>query len=151
VQKSLDGKNWKEVEVVNSIGSATINHYAVIDTEKNNSDTYYRLKQTNTQAGVTYSRIIRISNPNLTRNRITHNTVVKNTVNFQIYGTARDEYTVEQYAMTGSKIKQDRVGIHPGINSLAVEFSPQALPGIYVLVIKNNKGQKIYSSRVIKN
>ena len=151
LQKSLNGTDWKDLRIVMSIGSATVNNYSVIDPEKNIGDTYYRLKQMNTKVGFVYSKIIRINSANSTPQNITHNTLVKNTVTLQIYGTTREDYTIEQYTITGSKIKQDRVEIYPGINSLAVEFSSRALPGTYVLVIKNNKGQKIYSSRVIKN
>ena len=150
VEKSADGKTWTEIKAVYRGSSAVINDYSVVDIEKNPGITYYRLKQVNTRGSFTYSKIIQVNGAISNQQTIAHNTVIRNTLNLQIYGTSRDEYTVEYYTMTGSKIKQDRVSIYPGTNSTSVQFPTQLSVGSYFLVIKNNKGQQIYTARLIK-
>jgi hypothetical protein len=151
VEKSADGKIWREVQTVTHGSSTTGNIYSVTDMEKNIGNNYYRLKQVNIRGSVSYSRIIQLNNLNSSQKSVTHNTLVKNTLNFQVYGIAKDEYTVDYYTMTGSKVKQDRLQIHPGINSTSLQFPSQLSPGVYFLVVKNSKGQQIHNSRLIKN
>ncbi|HKH61149.1 MAG TPA: hypothetical protein VKA49_09980, partial [Flavitalea sp.] len=151
VEKSANGKTWAEIKTVYRGSSAAINDYSVVDMEKNPGSTYYRLKQVNTRGSFTYSKIIQINNATLSQQSIVHNTVIRNTLNLQIYGTSRDEYTVEYYTMTGLKIKQDRLEIHPGFNSTSVQFPTQLAAGSYFLVVKNKKGQQIYVGRLIKS
>jgi hypothetical protein len=150
VEKSADGRTWAEIKGVYRGSSAVINDYSVADIEKNPGSTYYRLKQVNARGSFTYSKIIQVNGAISNQQTIAHNTVIRNTLNLQIYGTSRDEYTVEYYTMTGSKIKQDRLSIYPGINSTSVQFPTQLSVGSYFLVIKNNKGQQIYTARLIK-
>ncbi|MBC7828731.1 MAG: hypothetical protein H7122_13350 [Chitinophagaceae bacterium] len=151
VEKSLDGRTWKDLQTLHPGSSTTINNYTITDVEQNSGNSYYRLKQTNTRGLVRYSKIIRLNSPNSAQKSITHNTLVKNTINFQIYGTTSDEYSVEYYTTAGSKIKQDKFQIHPGINYANVQIGSEMSPGFYFFVMKNNKGQKVYSSRLMKN
>ena len=150
MEKSADGTNWKELQTLNRGIYTTINNYFVTDLETNNNN-YYRLKQLDIRGSVIYSKVIQLHNLNSSQKGVTHNTLTKNSINFQIYGTANVEYVIEYYTMTGIKLKQDRFQIHPGINSTSSQFKSQMPAGLYFLVIKNNKGQQIYSSRFMKN
>ena len=151
VEKSADGKTWKDLKTISPGSANTINHYVVTDIGKNIGTTYYRVMHISTHGLVKYSKIIQVNHVVTTEKTVIHNTIIKNTLNFQIYGTANDVYTVEYYTMTGSKIKQDRLQIRPGINSESIQLTSQFSPGFYFLVIKNKKGQHVHSSKVIKN
>jgi hypothetical protein len=151
VERSRDGKVWEEIKRVNHGNSTVINYYSVVDAEKNTGTIYYRLKQTGNRGLSTYSKIIQITNSNAFQQNIGHNTLIRHAINFQILGTVKDEYTIECYTLTGSKITQDKIQIHPGINSTSIPFPSQSVPGSYFLVIKNNQGQKIYTSKLIKS
>ena len=150
IEKSVDGKTWKQITTVVRGHSTAINNYSTIDDEESNGIVYYRLKQVSTRGSFSYSKIIQVNNTVMLAQKIIHNTIVTNTVNFQIYGTTKDVYTVEYFTISGSKIKQDRIQIYPGINSTFVHF-PQLAAGAYILVIKNNKAQQIYSARLVKS
>jgi hypothetical protein len=150
VQKSADGQTWSDIQVIKPGSLAAINNYTVTDTEKNSGDIYYRLKQIDMREKVTYSKVVRLSKVHPAAIGITHNTVITNTLNLQIYGITNEEYTAECYTTTGLNIKKNRFKIHPGINQASVQFTSQTSSGLYVLVIKNNKGQQIYTSRVVK-
>lgn len=150
VQKSADGKNWKDIK--NQVRGTSVikNDYAVTDMEKNSGITYYRLKQISTKGTFNYSKIIQIGSQT-TLNSITHNTLVKSTINYQIYGVANDEYSFEYYTSTGIRVKQDRLQIYAGLNSRSVQLSSQIAPGYYYVVVKNNKGEQVHRSCLIKN
>ncbi|HMF71463.1 MAG TPA: hypothetical protein VK616_08305 [Flavitalea sp.] len=151
IEKSSDAKTWKNMQSVNRGTSMTINNYAVIDAEKNAGAVFYRLKQINSRGLIFYSKVIQTGSMAADAVTVTHNTLIKNNINFQIQGTVNDQLSVYYYSMTGSKIKQDRFQIHPGMNSTSAYFSSQLTPGLYFLVVKNNKGEQVHSSRFIKN
>ena len=151
VQKSTDGKIWKDVQTIHPGSSTTMNSYLVNDMEKNSGATYYRLKQADLQGLVSYSKIIRINNASSNQKIVTHNSLVKDVHHFQIYGTSNDEYTVEYFTVAGAKVKQERFRIYPGINSTSVQFGSDISFGSYFLVMKNRLGEQVYSSRIIKN
>ena len=151
IEKSTDGSIWKDVQIIYPGSSTTINNYFVTDLENNSSNCYYRLKQINNRGLVNYSKVIQVQNFRLNRKSVTHNTMIKNSMNFQIYGTTKDQYTVEYYTTAGLKIKQDRFQIHSGINFQVAHFTSNLSSGVYFLVVKNIKGQQIYNSRFVKN
>ena len=151
LEKSVDGKKWKSITTVLRGGSLAINNYSSADDEENSGIVYYRLKQVSTRGTFNYSKIVTVNSSVLSMHKITHNTIVTNTINFQIYGATKDEYTIEYFTMRGSKIKQDRLQIHPGINSTSLPFPSQLGPGSYILIIKNNKSQHVYSARLVKS
>ena len=90
--------------------------------EDNSGNRYYRLKQISSRGTVTYSKMIRMSKLQTNQKIITHNTIVTNSINFQVYGIANDQYTIDYYTTAGSRIKQDRLQIYPGINATSVSF-----------------------------
>lgn len=150
VEKSLDGKTWKQITTVSRGHSTAVNNYSAVDDEENNGIVYYRLKQVSARGSLSYSKIIQV-NHLLSTQKIIHNTIFINTVNLQIYGTAKDEYTLEYFSMSGTKVRQDRMQIYPGLNSTSVHFASQLVAGSYFVVIKNNKAQQIYSARLMKS
>ena len=151
VQKSTDGKTWKDIQKLVRGISVVKNDYAVTDMEKNSGATYYRLKQNSTSGSFSYSKIIQIGSQATTSNSITHNTLVKNTINYQINGVANDEYSFEYYTSTGIKVKQDRLQIYAGLNYKSIQLPSQMTAGYYYVVVKNNKGQQVHHSSLIKN
>ena len=151
IEKSSDAKTWKNIQSINRGKSLTINNYSVIDIEKNTGTAFYRLKQINSHGLIFYSKVIQTGSVAADAVTVTHNTMIKNSINFQIHGTANDQLSIYYYSMTGSKIKQDRFQIYSGMNSASAYFNSEVTPGLYFLVVKNNKGEQVHSSRFIKN
>lgn len=64
IQRSTDGKNWKDVGTVKSVGNATeINQYQLIDVSFASAVNYYRLLQYDNDGSITrYTRVVTIDN-----------------------------------------------------------------------------------------
>ena len=151
VEKSSDGRNWKTIRIIDAVNAAMTNQYNFVDSENSAGVSYYRIKMINSANSVSYSKIVTVNRLHSSTSGIHHNTIVTNTLHLQINGMIRDEYIVDYFMMSGSRIKQDRLQIHPGLNSTATNFPAELSRGIYLLVIKNKKGQLVHSARLIKN
>jgi hypothetical protein len=149
VQKSTNGSNWKDIHTVMPGVSAT-NNYFITDAEKNTCITYYRLKQIERTGQAVYSKILKVSGDASTGS-VTNNTMVKDAVNMQVTALVNDTYQVEVYAMNGSKIKQQQIAVYAGYNTASVNIPAAASNGLYVLTVKNSRGELIHQSKLVKN
>lgn len=150
VEKSVDRNTWSAVRIINP-GNHAVNYYSVSDPEKNPGEVYYRLKQQNHRGSFSYSKIVSVRYANDQGEDIIHNTVVRNTLNLQVTSTANEDYLLEYYNMSGAKLQHQRFTIFAGRNFAAVGFPAKLSPGSYIVVIRNKAGERIYTSRVIKN
>ncbi len=150
VQKSTDGKNWKSVGTINT-GINLTNAYRYMDLEKTIGITYYRLQQNSAKGFKTYSKVIMTGATSSTGNKFSHNTVFSNSINLNIYATGNSEYVCELFSLSGSKIKQQRIAIHSGNNSIQIQTPENINDGIYILSVKDNNGQQVFSSKLIKD
>ncbi|MFM9907864.1 MAG: T9SS type A sorting domain-containing protein [Chitinophagaceae bacterium] len=149
VQKSIDSKIWKDVETVVA-GINLTNNYNMVDHDKNNVVTYYRLQQNSTKGTRSYSKIIMIGSTSSIKNLFTHNTVFNNGINLNIRGEESKNIIVELFTLNGNKILQQQALIHSGNNSLLVTTPTTITSGIYLLSIKDNLGKQVYQSKIIK-
>jgi hypothetical protein len=150
VQKSADGNTWKDIHTVMP-GMSASNNYFITDNEKNTSITYYRLKQVERTGQPVYSKVLKVNQGGINTGSITNNTMIKDAVNIQLTALANDNYTIALYAMNGSKIKQQQLAVTAGFNTVSVDMPVAATSGLYVLTIKNNHGELIYHSKLVKN
>lgn len=149
VQKSTDGKNWKNISSIMARGSLT-NAYRIMDPEKNNTVTYFRLQQVSLKGFNTYSKIVMIGAAGSATNIFTHNTVFTTTITINIQAQRNEDYVYEIYTVTGNSIKQMRATIYAGINLSTIPM-PENLPnGIYLLSVKNSEGRHLYNAKLIK-
>ncbi|MEP7278641.1 MAG: T9SS type A sorting domain-containing protein [Bacteroidota bacterium] len=149
VQKSTNGSSWKDIQTVKP-GFAATNTYFVTDNEKNTGVGFYRIKQTIRTGQIVYSAIIKVSPGGFTGS-ITSNTLIKNAIDIQINAAAIDRYQVEVYAMNGSRVKQQQLAISAGFNTVTVEMPPAISNGLYVLTVKNSRGELIHHARLVRN
>ncbi len=151
VQKSTDGTQWKNISIVPTAAAAACNNYFVTDFENNTVITYYRLKQTDISNRSVYSTIIRVNTGAVSNTGFSNNTIITNTINLQVTTPVNDSYHIEVYDLAGKKIKQQQNNVYTGVNTASIEM-PAAMPaGIYLMTVKNNKGQQVYNSKIIKN
>jgi hypothetical protein len=151
VQKSTDGIKWTDLQSLKPGVSANTNSYEVTDQETNTGDVFYRLKQINVRGLTEYSRIIRINSSQSKKASIVHSTFLNNDMNLQITAVKNDNYLVQYFNVMGSGIQQERFSISAGINSRSIKFPSSLSPGTYFMVISNDKGEKIYTTRLIKS
>lgn len=151
VQKSADGTHWKNIGMVPTAAAAASNNYFITDYENNTVVTYYRLKQTNINNQSIYSTILRVNPGAVSNTGFSNNTIFTNVVNLQVASPVNDSYQVEIYSLAGSKIKQQQNNVYAGVSTAVIEM-PAAMPsGIYLMTVKNNKGQQVYNSKIVKN
>ena len=151
VQKSTDGTHWKNIGIVPTAAAAASNNYFITDFENNTVVTYYRLKQTDISNRSVYSTILRINAGADSNTGFSNNTIFTNAINLQVTTPINDSYSIEVYSLAGNKIKQQQNNVYAGVNTASIEM-PAAIPaGIYLMTVKNNKGQQVYNSKIIKN
>jgi len=150
VQKSINGTDWKDLNKVTP-GSLNVNNYFITDNEKNNGIVYYRLKETQKNGTVVYSKILKTNTSSSFNNSITHNTLVTNSVNFQISAINSDTYSFEVYAMNGSRMKRQQQKVLAGYNTASVELPSSVTAGMYIVTVKNSSGQIVHQSKMIRN
>lgn len=155
VQKSVDGKTWKDVKTVSTAtGTSNVNRYSVADLQKSAGVVYYRLKQTDTRGVSTYSKIIKIgtaATAEAVAGNITHNTVFTNAINMQINASASSEYLLEIYNSNGQRLIQRRLLIQNGANNTSLQVPAHTTSGMYLLTIKDNHGKLLYRSKIMKD
>ena len=151
VQKSVDGKKWKDVRTVTGAGSGNVSNYNVTDPEKNNFLVYYRLKHSDNRGLGTFSKVITIGSTKIAGKAFLHNTLFSNSINLQINAPSADVYLIEIYHSTGQKIIQKRTIVRSGVNNTEL-ILPSNLPaGMYLLTTKDNEGNLLYQSKIFKN
>ena len=150
VQKSSNGINWTDIRTVMP-GAAATNNYFITDADKNASVAWYRLKQTERTGQPVYSKALKVNPGAVSAGSITNNTIIKDAVNMQITAAANDTYLVEVYAVNGSKIKQQQLAVNAGLTTASVTIPAAAANGLYVLTVKNNRGELIHQSKLIRN
>jgi hypothetical protein len=151
VQKSVDGKIWKDVRQVSAAYPAGVNKYSAVDAEKSNGVVYYRLKQIDVRGFGSYSKVIKTGAVNVYGNDFSHNTIFNSTIQMQVKAPAANEYQFEIYNSNGQKLIQQRTSIHNGMNTVSLQLPASIAPGIYLMSVKDNSGKFIYHSKIFKN
>ena len=151
VQKSVDGKKWKDVRTLNSAGSNNVSNYNITDPEKNNFLVYYRLKHSDNRGLGTFSKVITIGSSKIEGKTFLHNTVFSNAINLQINAASAGVYLFEIYQSTGQKIIQKKTIVRYGVNNTTLTLPSNLPAGIYLLTAKDDSGNLLYQSKVIKH
>jgi hypothetical protein len=141
VERSSNGINFEEIQVVNGAGNAnrTLN-YQTIDGKPLTGVSYYRLAQTDYDGTKTYSSIVSINNVGIQTNNAW--TVYPNPVTIggsvNIFGNTGtlNKATVEIYeAASGRKIAFENINAE----STNISISNELNPGVYLVRITENE------------
>jgi hypothetical protein len=151
VQKSADGKNWKDISTVTTKNGPFNNNYYATDAGISNGLVYYRLKQTDYKGFSTYSFVIKVNTNAAGAATILINTMVNNAISMQVNALNNDIYTVELYAASGIKINSSKTTILPGNNHNTIDMPAGLSTGVYILMIKNSKGNSLYTTKIFKS
>lgn len=133
VQKSIDGINWKEIAKVKGKGnSTTVTNYLFTDTEQNNHQVYYRLKQIDIDGKFEYSKIIPINtcSSNINTFSVFPNPATQN-VTIKMGGAILVQY-IQIYNAVGQFLKEVEVLQMKNINIIDLPN------GLYFLRLKND-------------
>ena len=150
IQKSIDGKNWKEIGMVAAKKSAGNNSYSFTDYESNSGVTYYRLRQLDIKGSNIYSAIVRTGVASENGFSINHNTIFSNRINLSINSTDNTELLFEVYSLNGQHIARQKVSMHTGYNQNNLQLPENLAGNMYILSVKNNLGQIVNKSKLVK-
>ena len=149
IQRSEDGKTWKNIGNVKTLPNNTINNYTLTDFSEMGTRTYYRLMEVSVNGSVSYSSIVSVEQGAATAS-FTNNTIV--TTNVQVKGIFEKsaEYKVSIYSLNGNLVAQKNYSSRPGTNLMTVDLPSTSGSGIYFLSIKNYEGREVYRSKLVK-
>jgi hypothetical protein len=149
LQRSTNGKTWFKIGNIAIHGSHATNEYTVNDFSDFTGTTYYRLEEVMKDGGSRFSAIVKISPSANGSAAFHHNTMFTGSIQLQSKTSDGQDYSVALYSMTGNKVFHQKYSLHgSATNVINVPSSHNA--GIYLLVVNNARGERIYSAKVIK-
>mgnify|MGYP006144149887 CR=1 FL=1 len=151
IEKSLDGKNWSELDQVAGAGNSDVtNTYNLIDPDGNIGTVYYRLTQFDIDGNYTVykSIVIRSGNNNTTFSMsVSPNPVIDNT-NISFSVPEDGVYTFRIVSVNGQLIHEVNIDGTEGTNYLN-HYTNNLSRGVYTFIIQDTKGNTV-QQKVIK-
>lgn len=138
LERSKDGVQFEELTKVAGAGnSSEINNYSYRHTSPWLGTSYYRLKQTDFDGQVSYSKIapIYLATP-IDVLSVFPNPTKGNAVTVAIQSTENSEIQVALFSVLGQKMKHYDLSLSEGINNIDLPINGIA-SGVYLLTIRN--------------
>lgn len=149
IQRSADGRNWQDMKTM-APGTAAINHYQVTDNEKAGA-VYYRLCITARTGVKQFSKIIQVERNLVNGISFLPAHFAANGVSIQFSTLAPDNYEFSLWTMSGQRLHKLQQPVHAGSNSVVLDAGPGAAPGMYLLTVKNSRGELIHQAKLFRN
>ncbi len=126
-----------------------IQRYSVEDNQPYPGISFYRLKQTDVDKKVAYSKVVKFS-INQTAYFKIFPTIFTHSFNLDVKNhRGKGSYTLEMLNATGSSVMLKRLWLNEGEQNLDINFGSSA-NGIYYVRICDSEGKTVFTSRVIK-
>lgn len=150
LQRSENGKAWMNIGNIPVLSSGIINNYLVNDFTEVNGTIFYRLMEILKNGTSKYSSIVKVSPAAMATRSFSNNTVFTSSIRLQTTTAKNDEYGISVYSLSGTLLTSRKNIVHAGTNSTVIDMPASLASGLYLLVIKNNKGQEVYHSKLVK-
>jgi hypothetical protein len=150
VEKSTDGVNWQTLTTVMATGSSNAGEYNTVDNNAAQVN-YYRLKQVETSGNFTYSQIIRIrkeENEKLAL-KMYPNPVIGNAI-ININSENKLAAHIKIYNQSGIQLQHLQRSLIAGSNNIPVQGLSALPAGTYIIVVEDDKFNRIGTSRFVK-
>ena len=150
VEKSTDGVNWQTLTTVMATGSSNASEYNTVDNNAAQVN-YYRLKQVETNGNFTYSQIIRIrkeENEKLALKMYPNPVFSNATINIIIESKLAAHIKI--YNQFGMQLQHMQRSLIAGSNNIPVQGLSSLPAGTYIIVVEDDKLNKIGTSRFVK-
>jgi hypothetical protein len=151
IQKSENTLNWQSFITVDA-GSAGRNEYSVTDTKPFDKINYYRIKQIDNDGKFSYSAVLRV----VTGNEQLRNTIkvspnpVKNAAVLELESDKEEVKTIRVVNVVGKTMQVYNIKATKGINKLELNNIEKLAKGLYNIVIQNQAGTIIASTKLVK-
>lgn len=146
VQKSPDGATWENLGITEA--REGVRSYNYIDRSGSSGKAYYRLVQVPTAGNVGFSRIIAMNHPGAAL-AVSMPTLVTKNIPVRLEVPEADNYQFAIYNAQGTLLINKSVAVQTGINSLQLDLPPSRVAGMYMVAIRNGKGEVIERKRIV--
>jgi hypothetical protein len=156
--KSVDGRTYTSVnkQTVNSNSLAGYN-YLYKPTSQDPTKAFFRIKQTDQNGNITYSKVITVILPTKNssgsteeasdRDLVVYPTVPANFINVFIpSGTNTDEWTISIISLAGRVMQQTKFS---KTNLAKVQFTNPLAPGMYIVDACNSRTQEHFKDKIV--
>lgn len=138
VQKSSEGINFITVSNVLSSGQNGVQEYSV---GYNGGGGFYRLKMTNVDGSVSFSKVIQLS-AKANQGIVLKCNPVDAYLGFTYNSTTGNSAEVSIYSMSGAKLYSVNVGLRKGANDVTINLGGRITTGTYVMEVKGAVGER---------
>jgi hypothetical protein len=150
VEKSTDGVNWQTLTTVMATGSSNAATYNTVDNNAAQVN-YYRLKQVETNGNFTYSQVIRIrkeENEKLGLKMYPNPVISNATIN--INSESKLAAHIKIYNQFGMQLQHMQRSLIAGSNNIPVQGLSSLPAGTYIIVVEDDRLNRIGTSRFVK-
>ena len=147
IERSNDAGNYNFLGRINGAGTSAVTHkYQLIDYSPLEGINYYRLSQTDIDGNVKYYDVKRISyssNKNFSTGIYNKG---RGQVTVSIHSTKADVINIKVVDILGKEILQENFSVNSGGGTKELNLNP----GIYVLVLTNDKRERITNKIIVQ-
>jgi Secretion system C-terminal sorting domain len=149
IEKSNDGINWQPVTIIRTPGSNSdmARNYESLDEKPYNGNNYYRLKITDANMKIDYSKIVKVVHKGYSAQDIYPNPFNSN-IKMKIYSLTQQPVTITISDIQGRQLKQFNMELKSGENNFTLDNLEGLKPGTYFIQGKNENFK--FSERMIK-
>ena len=147
VEKSSDAITFKAIGTVNA-NSNTAADYSFIDANPALNINYYRIKITNKDGSISYSKTVNVSFFKVASIQVAPNPTVDSKVTIIANNLVLGNYTVNLYNVLGQSVLQTQVNILSPTQTISLSLNNAVQKGTYRLVMSS--GDNNFTANVIK-
>lgn len=148
VQKSSDMETWQAVEKISGNHLAKgKKKYQVIDKHPSSGKNLYRLKQTDEQGRVSYSKSVTVNGISESMFKVNQLLIANNRLEANIYQGTEKDITITVHSLNGMLEGSKNFQLKNQQNSILLDLK-QSSNKIYVVTIHDNGGDILYQSKI---
>jgi hypothetical protein len=139
IEKSADGRIFNAIASLNSYNNGQdINLYSFADPDTIQSIVYYRLKITDDEGAIKYSRIVQLNGKMQESMVVTVINPFDQKLRFELATSLNGKADIDLINLQGKVVKRKEFNINNGSNSIAIDNTDILPAGIYILRIEFN-------------
>jgi hypothetical protein len=144
VERSTNGRDFTTVGVVLPSEKKGTENYMFYETVTSNDKVMYRLKMTDKEHDIDYSRILIFqTKASITTDIKVYGNPVKERLTFSYYSNATQQVSVKVYDLTGKTLMNQNVNSSEGSNMLSLTLASTFKPGMYVVEVSNGTDRQV--------
>ena len=148
VQRSADMENWQPVEKIRGNHQARgKKKYQVIDKQAAQGKKFYRLKQTDEQGRISYSKSVTVNGVSEALFKVNQLLIANNRLEANVYQGGEKDITITVHSLNGMLAGSKNFQLKNPNNSVLLDIK-QSSNKIYVVTIRNFDGEVLYQSKI---